>query len=178
MKRSELRSRQRPFVLVSPLAAMHEPTAQGAVALAASHYEEPDRRFFPDAVLNAAHPLVEPAPVRLLEVDRRFAPELCVAGVNPFRRVVGVRPGSEEHSYRALLERRQPAEVLEHGPRVGVVPASNEQHWPIRKVVPVLFRRKTWMFPVLVVVGPRHDLQQPVLVVGDKGELSLAAADR
>ena len=78
--RRRLRARQRPLLLVAPVAADEDAAFRRLVRIAAAHHIDADRRLAVHAVVDSLQPMVEPAQMKRPEIERRVFGELRLAG--------------------------------------------------------------------------------------------------
>ena len=94
-------SRQRPFVLFTPVPADKDAAFRSLVRITSTHDKDSDRRFTIDSVIRALEPVVKPAQLKLIEVDCGLGTELGFAGIAAGSSAVG--PGAHDQALQALL---------------------------------------------------------------------------
>ena len=164
--RRERRVRQWPCRRLSPVAAVKQPAVLVLVAIAGAHHEQANRRIPIGARIETLQESIEPPEVeRLVEVgDCRRRTELDVAGVRAC--VAAVDPRSDDELHRRCLDLRQAIEVQDGPAGIRIVPARQMDHRDVRRLVVVQRPVAIGLFPVVVVLRVRHDLEVVLLEAG------------
>src|SRR6516225_5361152 len=99
--RCHLRPRERPLLLIAPMAADEHAPFRRLVRVPSAHHVDPHRRLAVDTVVDALEPPIEPAQLEGVEIDGGIGRELRVPRVAETRAAVG--PGAYDESLQALL---------------------------------------------------------------------------
>src|SRR5581483_4010524 len=88
-------SRQRPFMLVSPMPAYEESAFRCLVCVATAHDENSNRRLAINAVIHSLQPMIEPPQLKFIEVDRGVGTKFGFASVAASAASMSPRPNDQ-----------------------------------------------------------------------------------
>src|SRR5215469_7384344 len=141
------------------------PPLRSFVRIATAHHKNPHRRLAIYPIVNSLQPMIEPAQLKLVEIDCRLCSELrfaCVAASSP-----SVRPRPHDQSLHTLLVLTQ-RDVIEvgHLRSPGVIPSTQVVYRNVLILGYMLDYVRASIFPEAVIVSMRHRFHQPALILG------------
>src|ERR1022692_154695 len=158
-------SRQRPFVLFTPVPADKDAAFRSLVRITSTHDKDSDRRFTIDSVIRSLEPAVKPAQLKLIEVDCGLGTELGFAGIAAGSSAVG--PGAHNQALQALLVLAESDVVQVCNLRTpGVIPAVEVIDGDVLVLGYVLDHVGPGILPEGVVIAVGHSLDQPLFILG------------
>src|SRR5580658_6658931 len=92
---------QRPFMLIAPVSADEDAAFGSFVRISATHHKDSHRQFAVDSVIRSLEPAIEPAQLKLIEINGSVGAKLGFTGVAASAPTV--RPRAHDQALQALL---------------------------------------------------------------------------
>src|SRR5262249_11422400 len=135
------------------------------VRISTAHHKNPDRRLAIYPIVDPLQPMIEPAQLKLVEIDRCLGSELRFAGVAASSSSMRPRPHDQPLHTLLVLAQRDVIEVRHLRPP-RVIPSTKVVHRNVLILGYMLDYARASIFPEAVIISMRHGFHHPALILG------------